>query len=220
MDARCGIHLRLTLKARRTRDLERAVHVLRTVADADGENDAHPGCLRAGEDRRQIVVVIQMAVGVNQHVIKGIAFGISYCLPETPWACTDSEVSRMNGTQTEASGWGGVSKVFRHAVMPARTNPNGSESRTAAEGAITTGERVRVHQTTQPTGIAGSTAHRNEHTEVIRVREGTLEVTHDGAVERAEVGDVVLVAKGSMHSLRNVGSGPASYFVVAVGGDV
>ena len=120
----------------------------------------------------------------------------------------------------EAKGWGSVSKVFRFAEMPERHNPNGSTSRDVAVGALSTGERVRVHQTTQPVGIPGTVAHRNEHTEVICVREGTLEVTHDGTVERVQAGDVLLVAKGSMHSLKNVGSGPLSYFVVAVGGDV
>ena len=126
----------------------------------------------------------------------------------------------MSEAQAEAKTWGAVSKIFPMSSMPVRRNPNGSESRAVAQGAIATGERVRVHQTLQPAGIPGSTMHRNEHTEVICVREGTLEVTHDGTVQHAEAGDVILIAKGSMHSLRNAGTGPASYFVVAVGGDV
>ena len=125
----------------------------------------------------------------------------------------------MSAAPTGTQGWGLTSRVFRLAEMPCRQNPNGSTSHDFARGALATGERVGVHATEQPAGNPGTVAHRNEHTEVICVREGALEVTHDGTVERAEAGDVVLIAKGSLHSLRNVGSGPARYLVVAIGGD-
>ena len=38
--------------------------------------------------------------------------------------------------------------------------------------------------------------------------------------EHATAGDVLLVAKGTMHGVRNVGAGPVAYFVLAIGGDV
>ena len=63
-------------------------------------------------------------------------------------------------------------------------------------------------------------AHRIEHSEIICVREGTLEFQHDGVTERAAAGDVLFVAKGTMHGVRNAGAGPAAYFVLAIGGDV
>ncbi len=116
--------------------------------------------------------------------------------------------------------WPQGSKVFRFSEMPARRNANGSESRDVARGALATGEHVAVHESVQPAGVAPNPAHRIEHTEFICVREGVLEFMHDGRSERAEAGDVILVAKGTMHGLRNVGEGPASYFVVAIGGDV
>jgi len=55
--------------------------------------------------------------------------------------------------------------------------------------------------------------------EIICMREGTLEFQHDGVTERASAGDILFVAKGTMHGVRNVGDGPAAYFVIAIGGD-
>ena len=112
------------------------------------------------------------------------------------------------------------SHVYHFESLPVRKNPNGSESRDVVRGELATGEHVTVHESTQPAGVPGNPPHRIEHTEIICVREGTLEFQHDGLTERASAGDILLVAKGTMHGVRNVGAGPASYFVVAIGGDV
>jgi quercetin dioxygenase-like cupin family protein len=111
------------------------------------------------------------------------------------------------------------SHVFRYNDLPARRNPNGSESRNVLQGRLPTDEQVAVHESIQPAGIPGNPPHRIQHTEIICVREGTLEFQHDGLTERASAGDILFVAKGTMHGVRNVGDGPAAYFVVAIGGD-
>jgi quercetin dioxygenase-like cupin family protein len=112
------------------------------------------------------------------------------------------------------------SRVYRFDSLPVRKSPNGTESRDVLRGELATGEHVAVHESTQPAGAPGNPAHRIEHTEFICIREGTLEFQHDGTTERATAGDILLVAKGTMHSVHNVGAGPASYIVVAIGGDV
>ncbi|HZQ42725.1 MAG TPA: cupin domain-containing protein [Acidobacteriaceae bacterium] len=112
------------------------------------------------------------------------------------------------------------SRVFDFESLPVRKNPNGSESRNVVHGELATGEHVAVHESVQPPGVPANPAHRIEHTEFICVREGTLEFQHDGITERASAGDILLVAKGTMHAVRNAGPTPASYFVVAIGGDV
>lgn len=112
------------------------------------------------------------------------------------------------------------SRVFRIAELPVHRNPNGSESWTVLQGRLPTGEQIALHESMQPAGIPPNPAHRIEHTEIICMREGTLEFQHDGVTERASAGDVLFVAKGTMHGVRNVGDGPAAYFVVAIGGDV
>ena len=125
----------------------------------------------------------------------------------------------MSEAQSQDS-WGAASRVFRFGEMAKRVNANGSESRDVGHGAVPSGERVRVHQTMQPSGLPANPAHRIAHTELVCIREGTVEFVLDGVTHRTEAGDMVMVAKNSLHSLRNVGSGPASYFVVAIGGDV
>lgn len=122
--------------------------------------------------------------------------------------------------EKKTGSWPAESKVYRFAEMPARRNANGSESRDFGGGALTTGERVHVHESMQVAGLPPNAAHTIDHTEFICVREGTMEFTHDGKTDRADAGDVIFVAKGTLHQVRNVGSGPASYFVVALGGDI
>lgn len=112
------------------------------------------------------------------------------------------------------------SRVFHFDSLPVRKNANGSESRNVVRGQLATGEHVAVHESTQPAGIPGNPPHRIEHTELICIREGTLEFQHDDLTQRASAGDILLVAKGTMHGLRNAGAGSVSYFVVAIGGDV
>jgi quercetin dioxygenase-like cupin family protein len=112
------------------------------------------------------------------------------------------------------------SHVFHLESLPVRKNPNGTESRDVVRGQLATGEHVAVHESTQPSGSPGNPPHPIQHTEFICVREGTVEFQHDGITERASAGDILLVAKGTVHAVRNAGDGPASYFVVAIGGDV
>ncbi|HKD77855.1 MAG TPA: cupin domain-containing protein [Ktedonobacterales bacterium] len=112
------------------------------------------------------------------------------------------------------------SQIFRLADIDARKNPNGSESWNVLHGRLPTGEQIALHVSTQPAGTVPNPAHRIEHSEIICLREGALDFQHDGATEHATAGDVLFVAKGTMHGVRNVSTGPTSYFVLAIGGDV
>ena len=112
------------------------------------------------------------------------------------------------------------SRVFRLADLPVRKNQNGSESWNVLQGRLPTGEQIALHVSMQPAGTVPNPAHRIEHSEIICLREGALEFQHDGLTEQAAAGDVLLVAKGTMHGVRNVGAGQAAYFVLAIGGDV
>lgn len=112
-----------------------------------------------------------------------------------------------------------TSRVFAYDQMTAKTAPNGAVGRNVVAGTLASGEAIGVHETTQPAGTAPNPPHRIQHSEVIVVREGTLEFDHDGKAERAGPGSVIYVALGTLHSLKNVGDGPASYVVVQIGGD-
>jgi mannose-6-phosphate isomerase-like protein (cupin superfamily) len=113
-----------------------------------------------------------------------------------------------------------TTKVFDYGTLSATRNPNGSERRDVVlSGRLATGEPVHVHASVQPSGATPAPAHTIRHSEFIVVSEGTLEITHDGTTERAGPGSVIYVAYGALHQARNVGTGPAKYTVIAIGGD-
>ncbi|MGO8933829.1 MAG: cupin domain-containing protein [Terracidiphilus sp.] len=112
-----------------------------------------------------------------------------------------------------------ASRVFAYDDMTAKTAANGAVSRSAFNGTLATGEAVAAHESMQPAGTAPNPAHRIQHSELIVVEEGTLEYTHDGKTERAGAGSIIYVAFGTLHQLKNVGDGPATYVVIQIGGD-
>jgi mannose-6-phosphate isomerase-like protein (cupin superfamily) len=111
------------------------------------------------------------------------------------------------------------SRVYTLEQMPVRKMANGGESRDVLRGTLTTGEVIGVHESQQPAGMKPNTPHTIQHTEVMVVIEGTLAFEHDGKLEKVGPGGVIFVASGTLHTVRNVGEGPARYCVVQVGGD-
>jgi mannose-6-phosphate isomerase-like protein (cupin superfamily) len=109
------------------------------------------------------------------------------------------------------------------SVTPTRT-ANGGDRRVMLRGSLETGEKVEVHQSTQMPGTPAPALHVVHHSEMILVREGTLKFDHevDGKLvsETVGPGGVFYVAYGTKHAASNVGSTPARYFVVQIGGDV
>ena len=96
---------------------------------------------------------------------------------------------------------------------------NGGESADFVRGILATGESVNLHESVLPAGVAPNPLHRINHSEFILIREGEVDFEHDGKMERVGPGDAIYVAYGTVHTLHNVGKGPAKYFVVGIGGD-
>jgi len=122
-----------------------------------------------------------------------------------------------------ASGLLAYSRAFALEQMSVRTMPNGGESRDIVHGTLATGETVNLHQSMQVAEAEPNPLHVIQHSEFILVREGELEFQHEAAsglvTERVGPGGVFYVAYGTRHTVKNAGGVPASYFVVAIGGD-
>ncbi len=109
------------------------------------------------------------------------------------------------------------SEVFSYYKLPVKTASNGMTSRAVVQGTLATGEFIEVHETMLPAGEMPHPPHRHTHSELLLIREGELQVDSDGQRGVVHAGDVVFTASAVLHSLKNVGTRPASYFVVAVG---
>jgi len=117
-----------------------------------------------------------------------------------------------------AGDFAGGSKVFALAGEAATKNANGSERKSVFDGTLATGEVMSMHESWSPVGAAAA-AHVIKHSELIVVIEGTIGFEHDGKVDTASAGDVVYVAYGTNHSIKNAGTVTARYMVLQMGGD-
>jgi mannose-6-phosphate isomerase-like protein (cupin superfamily) len=116
----------------------------------------------------------------------------------------------------------GPARAIPLEQMQERKTPSG-EGWSIAHGTLATGESVNLHQSMQVAGAPPAQPHVIQHTEFVLVREGEVEFVHEAGgqmlTERVGPGGVIYIAFGTKHAVRNVGSAPARYFVVAIGGD-
>jgi mannose-6-phosphate isomerase-like protein (cupin superfamily) len=108
------------------------------------------------------------------------------------------------------------SGVFPFAGLPIRKD-GGNEFRNIVNSTMPTGERVEIHETVLAPGKMPHPAHQHAHSEFWLIREGDVELTINGKTQRIGSGSAAFAAANEMHSIKNVGSKPASYFVVAIG---
>jgi mannose-6-phosphate isomerase-like protein (cupin superfamily) len=108
------------------------------------------------------------------------------------------------------------STMYPFEKLPIRT-PNNAQIRDVLKGKLATAESLEVHETTLPPGGAPHPAHHHVHSEMWLIREGTVEITVNGVSSRLGPGSVGFVHSNDEHGIKNAGTTPAIYFVVAIG---
>ena len=115
------------------------------------------------------------------------------------------------------------SKMYRYEDLPVKASGPGpsagpNKSRAILDGKTHTGFRIEIHESELGAGLAPHPPHTHVHEELMLVREGTMEITIKGVVEKLGPGSVAYVASNEEHGWRNVGSTRAVYTVITLRG--
>jgi len=127
--------------------------------------------------------------------------------------------ANMPATNLASGELAGGAKVFAMGAIAGVKQANGAERKMVFDGRLATGEAISAHLSAAPPGTPAGAAHVIKHSELIVVMEGTMEFVHDGKTDIAKAGDVMYVAYGTNHQVRNAGDGVARYLVFQMGGD-
>ena len=109
------------------------------------------------------------------------------------------------------------SGVYSFEKLPVTHSAGGAVTRPVLRGTLPTGELVELHETSLMPGQMPHPAHKHVHSEFMLMREGAVEFTFNGKSEQLGPGGVAYAASGEMQGLKNVGTVPANYFVIAIG---
>lgn len=108
------------------------------------------------------------------------------------------------------------STTYPFSELPMKV-ADGAEIRPVLKGKLATSESLEVHETTLPPGGMPHPPHHHVHSEMWLIREGAVELTINGKSHVMGAGSVGFVHSNDEHGIKNVGTTPATYFVVAVG---
>jgi quercetin dioxygenase-like cupin family protein len=106
-----------------------------------------------------------------------------------------------------------ASGVFNVSQLTATPTPVGVR-REAFDARTTTVDKTHCHITTLNAGASSGTPRKHLQEEIIIIKEGSIEANWDGQSRVAHAGDVIFFAANAVTHLRNVGTTPATYYVI------
>jgi XRE family transcriptional regulator, regulator of sulfur utilization len=105
-----------------------------------------------------------------------------------------STVYQWAPTEAKANEWGAVRQVMRTPTP--------------------TLDELEIHISTLAPGKSPHAPHQHQHEELLIIKDGTLETFQSGTTRRVGAGGIIFQASNEMHNVTNVGSTPATYFVI------
>ena len=107
-----------------------------------------------------------------------------------------------------------TSAIYAWDSIPVKTTASGSV-RSFFSGPTPTLKNLEVHVTTLNPGQAPHNPHRHGHEELLIIKQGNVEALIDGKWQPAGPGSVIFLASNQLHGIRNAGTMPAVYHVIA-----
>jgi quercetin dioxygenase-like cupin family protein len=102
--------------------------------------------------------------------------------------------------------------------LPVKQNGQ-NQSRFILNGITHAGCPLEAHETTLAPGSQPHPPHHHEHEELILLEKGSVTVTIEGKSTVLGPGSAAFFRSNEEHGMRNTGSEPALYFVVAIGAE-
>jgi XRE family transcriptional regulator, regulator of sulfur utilization len=105
------------------------------------------------------------------------------------------------------------STIFDWNSFTPQANKTGTV-RKVVQAPTATLDELEIHITTLNKGETPHPPHQHADEELVIIKEGTVESLVNGQLKRVGPGSIIFQAANQLHSIRNVGDGPAVYHVV------
>ena len=118
-------------------------------------------------------------------------------------------VTLARTTETPVMG----SSIFDWNKIPVTASKVGS-GRKFFQAPTATLDELECHVTTLNPGQTPHAPHKHPDEEIIIIKEGTVESLNNGELKRVGPGSIIFQASNQLHSIKNVGTTPATYHVI------